>query len=625
MVEHDVAKASDALPLSTRARQWVSGWSGATKVCVGVIASIWLLRTLAAMSGWYIEDDFLFKYNAATEPLSLDYLFRSHYGNIMPGALALEWVRVRYISAEFWSAAIISGVAYAASSILLMSILRRWVRSSTAIVVAVIWFSVVLISAETQFWWAAALNGGLMLPFALGSVYCAIKYVEGGIRKDLVLSGLLMVIALLFFQKGITIAVWALLALWVFRTLRPDAAPELRKRLVTVVSVACGISALYLVLFLTLVSVGGNAEFGINITVAVFAGIWQLLSTSAVGGPWSWWVHADGNVGAAPTVTGVIIAAEVCVVFIIAVMWVRRRALILFAAGFVAVAFSTFVLLVGRAADPLDPFGADRALDLRYSADLIAPLAVILALCLSGAHGERKVWTPAAAWLRSRLPATTHGRHLLLFVPLNIFVVSALISWSGYVSPWAANEGGDWAGAAAREINKLDPSITLVNQPVPDSVRKRKVSEYSRAQQILTPFVPAGRWVNQSPQLTVVDTYGFVGPGYIEGAQVFGPAKGCGWNLKPGQSATANLPLPIEHKQWLVQVSYLSGEQGFLNLQLGDGGIPSIVDVSSGLADTFTTLEGGGATLKMTNQTTSNVCVSYVRVGVGKLLTPPKF
>lgn len=607
-----------------RLKTWVDSWSSTTKICVFIIISVWVLRTLSALTGWYVEDDFIFKYNAATEPLSGSYLFRSHYGNLMPAALLVEWIRVRLISGEFWSAALISGVAYVASSLLLMRLLQRWVRSGTAIVVAVCWFSIVLLSAETQFWWSATLNGGLMLPFLLLAALLGLDFVDSGNRRRLIWGGVSLVVALLFFEKAISMGVWALLAIWVWRALRPAASEAVRQRAWIAAGTAVGISVLYLAFFVLFQTAGEGAQFSMNLIILLMGTAARLLMVSVVGGPWSWWTHPDGSVTALPTSTELLISAELLFVFVAAALWLRRHSWRIVAAGILVAVASATLLLLGRVAQPLDAFGPDRALALRYSGDLIMPLAVVLALLLSPAIGERKAWRGPVAWVRDRLPKAAPGRRVLVFVALNLFLASAVFSWAGYVPGWASNKGGDWASAASREINKLPAGVTVVDQPVPDTVRKRQVSAYSLSASVLAPFVAQSRWVSQSSTLTAIDGYGFVGPGYVDGPTLAGPIKGCGWKLAPGASATAGLALPLEQRQWLFHMGYLSGAVGSFEIEIG-ASPTATVTVDQGLSNTFVAVEGGGSQIRMKNLTNSTVCVSNVAVGRARLLTPPQF
>lgn len=627
----DAVPDADSSSESGLARQcqrvvaWARGLSTVTKLCLAVIIFAWCVRSLAAITGWYIEDDFVFKYNAATEPLNFDYLFRSHYGNLMPGALAVEWFRVRLVSGDFWTAVLISGIAYTASSLLLLRLLRTWVVSGTVTVIAVAWFCFVLLSSETQFWWAATLNGGLMLPFAFGAVLMGSKYVRSGDRKHLIIGGILLIVALSMFEKAISIAVWALLAMWVWRTLRPEESPQLKRRAWEAAGTAVGICALYMALFVLVFSGGGmDTRLSPELIVTAIAATGRSVLTAVFGGPWSWSINEDGIANADPSIWMLLVAIEIAVLFVCLALWLRRHAWTLVASAVIAFLTSSFVLLAGRIANPLDSIGTDRAMAYRYSADLIAPLAVAAAVMFSAVIGEKQPWRSSAAWLRSKLPGSVQGRHVMAFVGVNLLLVSALVSWSGFVPAWASNRGGEWAASAAREINKLPTGAALINQPVPDSVIKSQVSLYSLSESILIPMVPADRWTTQSSTLTVVDGLGFVGPGYIDGQHVQGPTPDCGWRMDSGQSATVQLHLGLPERQYLIQVGYLSGASGEFTIQSGFRP-ESKIELERGLANVYTALEASGDTIVLTNRTDSTVCVADVWIGTGRLTTPPAF
>lgn len=610
---------------ASRLKQWVGGWSPVTKLCVAIILVAWLARMLAAATGWYIEDDFIFKYNAATEPMDLSYLFRSHYGNLMPGAMAVEWIRVRLISADFWSAALISGIAYMASSLLLLRLLRKWVTSATATVVAIVWFCVVLLSSETQFWWAAALNGGLMLPFALAAILIGCRYVYTPDRKYLIIGAILLIIALAMFEKAVSVGVWALLVMWVWRVLRRESTDAEKRRAWQAAGVAVGICAVYLALFiLVFPGSGGDSRLSPAVVIISLSVTARSVLTSVFGGPWSWQINSGGIAVSDPSWWGILIAAEVLILIVCLSLWVRRRAWAAVLAAFAAFLTSSLLLLLGRIANPLDALGTDRGVSYRYSADLIAPFAIAGAVMFSAVVGETDAWRNSIAWVRSKLPSSVDGRRFVIFGVLNLLVVSSLVSWMGYVPAWASNKGGDWAQAASREINKLPIGQTLVNQPVPDTVLKRQVSSYSLAQAILTPYVPQERWTAQSSSLTVVDAYGFVGPGYVDGQHVAGPAPNCGWRLDTGKSVTVDLQIALEEHQWLIQLGYLSGANGAFSVQLGGNPATDIV-IDRGLANVYTAVQGPGKTVVLTNQTSSTVCVSDLWIGTGRLTNPPVF
>jgi hypothetical protein len=161
-------------------------------------------RAWAAFGGWFYVDDFKFL-SASRHPLSLDLLMTTHDDKLMPAGLLVAWF-VAHAGAFAWPAAAISLIAMQAlASVSAWIMLRTLFGDRWAILPLLGLYLFAPITLTAYMWWGAAIN---LVPMQIGmflAVASHVTYLSTGRVRWAVLTGLSILLAMVFYQKSLLI------------------------------------------------------------------------------------------------------------------------------------------------------------------------------------------------------------------------------------------------------------------------------------------------------------------------------------------------------------------------------------------------------------------------------------
>ncbi|WP_433759868.1 hypothetical protein [Nocardia sp. CA-135398] len=179
---------------------------GVLGVALGFVVVQLGIRGWVAGSGFFYWDDLILVGRSGSYSLwSADLLLYNHDGHFMPLAFATAWV-VTAIAPLTWAGPVVSLVVLQfAASVAVVRMLVVLVGVRWAILVPLGFYLFCPLTLPAYAWWAAALNA-LPLQFALAWVIGdAVRLVETGRRRYAVSGGVVLGVALLFFEKSVIV------------------------------------------------------------------------------------------------------------------------------------------------------------------------------------------------------------------------------------------------------------------------------------------------------------------------------------------------------------------------------------------------------------------------------------
>ena len=572
-------------------------------VLIGVVV---IARIVVAYPGWYAYDDFQLKWQAATEPL-ISYLFTPHLGLLMPLSFVVDRVRM-VVSPGYGSAAAVSMIALGVAAVVMLRLLELLRVRGVALYFALAFFLLSPITSESTLWWAAALNGTLMLPFVLLVMVAAVRFAQGAPVRYLVFLGVAQVVALGFYVKAVMLPLWLLaLALGVIDR-------ERWRRMVAPVLVSAVVSAGYL--GAALVGVGQRQavnDFNVGGLVSIVASqITGVVLPSPAGGPWSWFAPAGAPIsGYDRSAVAIVIGALVWILLVWRLHLARRLRVLLLLAVWIVTGAAVHVL--GRG----DPGWVDDAVHtIRYAADLIVPLTVTVGIALSPLPEN------ARAFVRLRA-ADLRSTGVIL---TGAFVISAVLAWAPISSTWQAAPGRPWASTAQVSVDAASTSLgPLLYEGAPGEV----VPDYWEAASTV-PGALAGETTATWATAMVLPFQGAVpaalrdgtaGPSVIQPIFVASADTGCLALVRAGTSQQVLLNGEAPRGTWLtlVHARPVASPRPTQLAVAWVGGDPASVTLPSGDAWAYFTVRGGGRTV-VVRAAGGDVCISSVEVGVGRLV-----
>jgi hypothetical protein len=535
------------------------------------ILAVLVLRLMIALPGWYAGDDATFKLEAWTASF-VDTVQRAHFGNLMPAALAIEWFRIR-IWPGYESAAVILLLAFAASTWLMWVLLGRLGLSGGARAAGVGFFVLTPLTAEVTLWWATGMNNTLYLPFVLAALISALQYARTEQWRWLITGSLCQLAALSFFQKGVLVPLWILcVGLMV---------PTLQRRLRRPVLAATALSAVYLVVYVTVVSnesLRGSGVPAIDevLQVALGSAGKSVLATIA-GGPWLFVSESGPSAVSTPWFLLVPVVALAVVGVARLTPQMRWRVPLMLGVWLLADAILVFY---GRSGE-----GSQRVLGTtdwtRYVADLAIPMSI------------------AVAAIAERLARRT------LTVIAAIFVVSAAVAWTNAARVWWANPAREWTARAETSIGTA--ATPLLSQSVPEPVNPPDWGPAAAAQGYLAGQVPDDTWTDTSAGTVGLTVDGLLGDSF-ESSVAMSTVGGCGTEI------VIPLNSEVPDGSWIMRTELRSEAPQDVTLRLdvwvsGTTTIP----VAAGSSVVYSSLRGTGTQMLVTAP--EQVCVDRLSLG----------
>ncbi|WP_238815729.1 hypothetical protein [Nocardia brasiliensis] len=572
-------------------------------VCAIVLQLV--LRGWVAVNGYFYWDDLILVGRAGRYPLlSTELLLYNHDGHFMPLAFVVAWVVTKTAPLVWAGPVLVSVIGQLAASLAVLRMLSlllgwRWVLLAP---LAFFLFSPVTLPAFA--WWSAGLNT-LPLQFALAWIIGdAVLVLRTGHRRYAVRAIIVLVVALLFFEKSVLVPFVAFAVVVLARYL-----DEPRSRHGVLGEVARRGRALWLgsglvllvwaAVYLAIVGVSGvhNNAAGMRdwLPNATSLGVVPAL----VGGPWRWERWLPAAPWADPPGGAVVLAWVVLAAIVALSVYTRRGAWSVWALAVVYVLPVQLPVALVRGGPNT---AAELMQSLRYFAELGVVGAVVGALLLR-AQPRR----PPPRWFGARFAVA-------LTV---VFVVSSLCSTYTFVRSWRPSPTKAYVANAKSALAHWD-GAPLLEQEVPWDVLNPLAYPQNLASQVLAPIAAPGTFTDSTPHLRMLTDTGTV----VE-AEVWwnrrilpGPNPRCGYRIHGGDPVTVRLDGPMLEHEWTAQLNYLADRNGKLAVTF-EHGEPVTVPVRAGLNTVYVRLTGSGSALRLVSRTEGlTTCLGVGPVGV---------
>lgn len=543
------------------------GWAAIVLVVVGFRG--W------TVSQWsWFQDDWV--YLQRTQELGFwDYLFQGYNSHLMPAIFLIVRVSTDLAPLDH-TTTVVTTMLFAGTALVAWGLLLRELfgeRLRILVVLAVIGLTPSL--TAVSLWWAAALQIYPLQTFMALALYFLVRWLRQGRRRDLAYHLIAYLVGLAFWEKALLITVpLAFLALIVV-----DGRPRARvRRTARAVAPAAALSAMYLVLYLT-VDVGES--FGPNreepqarslgqASEFLWHGLVDLLLPAMVGGPLDTIAVIDAKY-APPANLQVLVLVVLAAVIIL--RGVRARTQVGAIALGLGVTYLTISWGLVLFSDRYDALGLVATRDGRYVADIM-PVALLVVLLL----------TTDLAWRSPVDPdVRTHGRSYVGNTPLpwRLFVQCGLVA---IIVLSGVNTLRAWHG-----VRESSPG-PFVDNLVADATRVGTATVYDTAapghvihpifffgggnvSDLLAPMELPLTFNQPTPTFLVVDDRGLFRKGEVLSTANKSaeppPVPDCGYLLAPGSTTTVPMTGVTFDFEWIVQLDYFTGEVASLRVDTG--------------------------------------------------------
>ncbi len=584
-----------------------------------------LLTGTRLARSWFWQDDLNLLATTAHRSLSPSLLLSDYNGHLVPGSWALAWLLDRVAPLQWWPAALLTLAVVAATSAMMLALLRRLFGDRPAILLPYAMFCATSLTLTGTLWWAAALE---WLPVTLALV-CAFWFHVGllrtGRRADALGAALSVLLGLLFFEKALVIPV--MLAL--FTVLYAVPGPLWRRpgralrRLWGYWLALAALGGGFLWLYLSRVTIEtGAPSSGNDVLELTRLMILETLLPSLVGGPLHWITTPATTISAWPdpwtALAGLALALALGAVLgslvLIRGAW-RAWLLVLVFVG-------VSVALVARAR--LGFIGPFVGRDHRYLTDAAVMVPLGLALAWLPLRDGLDAAVPPApptgrrGRLRAGFDAQTARRRAVITAlgPLAVLTltVGGAVSGEQFMHSWSRNPTESYiqnlsAGLAAHAgpVYLFGDEVTPDQVMIPTFLADRQLRRITRPMPV-RPVVRAA-----VPYFSVVDDAGRLHDGMVQGVAVTLRPNTCARTDHP---IVVRLPLTPEPGLWKLRIGYLANRQTTARISIGaQPAVP--MRLEHGLHEVYVSLPAGGSdqlTLTGLDQDAS-VCLGGATLG----------
>lgn len=572
-----------------------------------------LTRTWVAANSGFYWDDLILIGRGATLPLwSADLLAYSHDGHLMPGAFWVASISATIAPYEWAFPAVTLVLGQLATSLAVLRLLTTILGRRPTLLIPLTFYLFVPLTIPAYTWWAAALNS-LPLQFALAWVSAdAIRLYRTRARRYCVSSILVLVVALLFFEKSVVVPIVAFATVTLLGHVagRPAPLASAWRRCRSLWIGALAVLAVWTVAFL---SVPFAEQTHLNwpspdrlLGLAHHGTSFGLVPTM-LGGPWMWERWLPGPPWATPSTGFVVIAWIVVLAAIAASMRYKRRVGGVWAGA-------TLYYLASIAAMALARWSDDTAYELaqtlRYFTDTAVIITIALALTLR-APARNRALAPSLAGRRGVAITTTVGA---------AFVVSSLISTVTYIRCWQEGPTPHYL-ANARNSLAEHSDAPLLDQQMPIEILMPITHPNNWLSLVLAPLRDRPEFSASTTELRLVDASGKLVDAQVLWTRAIepGPDPQCETRIEGSNWTTVALNGPLVEWYWVAQLNYLATTDGELEVIFANHSPnekPVRVPVSAGLGTVYVALAGGGDNIQMRPVTPGlTVCLAPGPVG----------
>lgn len=577
-----------------------------TAAAVVLVVAQLTLRAWATYGGWFYGDDLKFLSEAATEPLTLEYLFTRHQQQLMPAGLLLAWL-VGQGPVFSWTLAatsiiVMQALASIACVVMLFVLFGR--RPAVLLPLALYLFSPLTLGAFM--WWAAALNQLPLQVAAFGILTTHVLYLRTSHRRWAAVSAGIFLIALLFYVKAVVIIpLVALLTLGYFveGSARARLVSTLRRHWLVWLGYAA-IAGGYLIGYTrTGSSPVGDTGDAFYLETADRQ-VRENLGPTLLGGPWRWLDQGRQDVLTdAPDVA--ITASWVVLVGLVAVTcWVRPGAWRAWALLAIYLVPTVFLTANGRA--PF--FGPDVGLYVRYLTDVAVVACLALALATTPLRGlpdqPARGLRPERSW---RVPAAAVAV---------VFAVGSIWSTVDYVRYWHVDGPAErWIAEARVSLQPLD-AVDFADVPVPPELVLDANQPFDRPSRLLAPLGLDLRPVDAGTDLQAFGKDGRLQQVVVvPGISADLPASdGCPVAVTDRRTTTVPLEGEVTDESWWTSIEYLASRDGELRVSI-DGVVQRHPVREGPHTLTFRTSAGFDSVRIQSATPSLNLCIDDITVG----------
>ncbi|WP_194290050.1 hypothetical protein [Nocardia macrotermitis] len=448
-------------------------------------------------------------------------------------------------------------------------------------------------------WWSAALNA-LPLQIALAWVVAdAVLLVRTGRVRYAVSGCVVLVGALLFFEKSVIVPFVAFVAAVLIRYVdgRGRAIRTVARRGAELWIGSAVVVMCWGAIYLTVVHVSAVRSTPAGVRALLHHAISRGVVPALVGGPWGWERWVPSTPWAVPPAWAVAVAWVVVGAVVVYSLRTRRRVWPVWVAVVVYVLAAQLpVALVRGGPNTTD----ELTQSLRYLADLAVPLTAA-----------------GAVLLRARRRADRRELRPPLVVGLvAAFVVSSMWSTITFSRSWSVNPTRVYLTTVKSELAAGGPP--LLEQEVPWNVLNPLAYPLNRISVALSPLAPPSMFAHATPRLRMITD-----DGRIVDAAVWwnrgvrkGPVRGCGYPISGAQPIPIPLDGPMIDNAWTAQINYLASADGRISVAL-EHGETIVAPVRAGLHTVYVRVIGGGGLLRIGTPTPGlHLCLGAGPVGV---------
>ncbi len=631
----NTALVTSSPPVSTQTpTRW---WTSPLVAAVGLIAAQLAVRGWVAGRGYFYWDDLILAGRAGRLPLlSAKFLLYNQDGHFMPAAFAVDWVITRLGPYDWIGPAIVMLVLQLAASIAVLRMLlvlssvrygarvvavadddvpgsgpgmmRSWRakwgeltgHTPWIVLLPLAFYLFCPLTLPAFAWWSAALNA-LPLQFALAWVVGdALLLVRTGRVRYAVSGCVVLLVALLFFEKSVIVPFVAFIAAVLLRYVDGQDRPI---RMVARRGAGLWIGSAVLLLcwgalYGTVMHVSSVHSTAAGVRALLDHAISRGIVPALLGGPWSWDRWLPSVPWAAPPGWAVVVAWLVVAAAVAYSFRTRRRIWPVCAAVVVyVIAAQLPVALVRGGPNTTDELSQS----LRYLADLVVPLTVAGALLLRAPRRE-----PERAALRPALVVSLAAA----------FVASSLWSTWSFSRSWST--GPTRAYLTAVKSALAAPGAPLLEQELPWDVLSPVAYPHNRISEALSPLAPPDMFAHSTPHLRMITNNGQIVDAVVWWNRriLTGHVRHCGYSISGAQPAPIALDGPMIDNAWTAQLNYLANRDGQITVGL-QYGQSVLVPVHAGVNTVYVRIIGHGTFLRIGSPTPGlNLCLGVGPVGV---------
>lgn len=510
--------------------------------------TVW--HAVVMLRGYFFQDDFLYVYRAATQPL-LDYVLQNYNGHAMPGQFLLVWLVTRWAPLN-WPSVVLPLIALQVLAyVLFWRLLVRLfgLRPEILLPFAVMVVSPLAFIASN--WWAYALQ---LVPFQValaGTLYAHVRYLRTGNRRDAVAAVLWTIGGLLFWEKALLIVPVA------FAVTIALTEGGLVKRLVTAWSRHRSLWIWYAVVVVTYISlymrtateVESPPVRGRDVATLAERMLFDTFLPGVLGGPWQ--VRFSATTALQVPSIGILVASAVLAAVVVAIgLWAgRTRAVVAWTLLVAYLACEVGLVAAFR----LHFIGPIIGQDVRYVADAV-PVA---ALC-----GALAFLTPLPSGtpLESPAPATLRRRSTVAALALGlVFVIGATVTMAA-ATPHMNQDHARSYVRTATEALRAQPGTVLYDGSVPAGLMFGAFGDDARVSRVIGPLALDVAFDQPAEDLRILDETGTPRPVDLEAPLTAptGPARDCGY-LADRRGVDVTFPTEPQGTRQVLRIGYFAG------------------------------------------------------------------